>query len=596
MTRPGSPLSAIFAFLGPFVFALSQSITPALFRSDTPLRASLTAEPLLQGGPAAELARLFQALPLGASSGRGTTLSALAAGLSGLFLYRIARALSARQGGTSRIDPWLALGASWATTLSPAWLTESTVLGGAAVGAALSLGLISALLDPPELTIDSLFDKARSQEAPRDETSWLSVALFSALLGTSFAESAWAGAAVLLVLFFEAPRGLRTQHKLTAFGLTTLFAALWLSPLWGRSAPVRTWSLTLGEPFPWSLGRIVEQIGVLFGLAALAGFVLGLGRARSGLFAVLLVLLFDLCAPLTVHSQILSLETATSRHALHLVALGLWATAAVLGLRQAAEGSQALRLFGASTLRPLVVVLIFTTVFAGAEDARSYQAQVPTEFAQRYTDELLGGLPPRALLLTSSTQLTGRLLTAQAEGERPDVLLVPLEKLGEIVWMRRLLEREPLLDPLIRDLNSAGAPSEHALNVLADARPVFVEADARWDRRLLEHLLPSPFLPRFSPHALGRSDRLAAWNAELPRIEALTRDIQGELSLDHATLTLLSTEIAKLEAAIRRAGDGKIADLVLAERERIDALVQGRALKRAPSGAEALEPALPPAK
>jgi hypothetical protein len=87
---------------------------------------------------------------------------------------------------------------------------------------------------------------------------------------------------------------------------------------------------------------------------------------------------------------------------------------------------------------------------------------------------------------------------------------VPLPLLDRGDTARRLLEVEPHLAPLVRELRVSGKPSEYALSSLADARPLYLEFDPEWDRRLMEHVLPHPFWVRFSPHALGRSDRTAA--------------------------------------------------------------------------------------
>ena len=66
---------------------------------------------------------------------------------------------------------------------------------------------------------------------------------------------------------------------------------------------------------------------------------------------------------------------------------------------------------------------------------------------------------------------------------------------------------EPGVAPLLRDVATAGRISEFSLTTLAEARPLFVELDPAGDRRLLDHLRPTPLWRGVATHTLGRSDR-----------------------------------------------------------------------------------------
>jgi hypothetical protein len=72
---------------------------------------------------------------------------------------------------------------------------------------------------------------------------------------------------------------------------------------------------------------------------------------------------------------------------------------------------------------------------------------------------------------------------------------------------RRLLDAEPALAPLLRDIALIGKAGEYALSTLADARPLFVELDSSWDDPLNDHIVPQSFWLRFRPTPQGRSDR-----------------------------------------------------------------------------------------
>jgi len=541
---PGFPLGALLSFFGPFVAAASQAVTVPAWRSDASLRAVWGSGSFLQGAPSALLERLCAVLPLGPASTRGTWLVAVAAGLAGYFVYQLARDLADRHGGRSSLDAWLGLGAAWSSVLGLAWLTESVVMGGAAPAAAGALGLL-----------------VLSRRVPALSTRISQIAV-GAAFGSLLAESAWSAAAVLAVVFVEPPRGV-AKRTIAVVAASALGAwCLWLWPVLTRTGGPSSWTIDWGTAFPWQLGGLAGEVGIVFGLAALFGCAWGVTRPGSGVAGVVLVLVFDWCAPVAAQSELLTHDAGGSRAALHLVALGLWAALGSLGLRMLSEGAVALQLYGAPAVRPLSAVLGLTAALAGAEDARALTSELPLGGTQMFTDLTLETLPARALVLTHSTELSSRLLAAQAGHARPDVLIVPLEWLGEVRWMRSLVQAEPALRQLIRDLNVMGAPSEHALNLLADARPVFVEADDKWDRRLLEHVVPLPFLAGFSPHALGRSDRLAAFEARLSDLGQLRGTLGSGAATDRATSEVARLALTRLEAVLVKAGDKKIAALV----------------------------------
>src|SRR5512133_4089996 len=118
---------------------------------------------------------------------------------------------------------------------------------------------------------------------------------------------------------------------------------------------------------------------------------------------------------------------------------------------------------------------------------------------------------PRALVLTKTSAITSRLLVAQeTEGARPDVLIVPVDRVTDPRMLRLLLGVEPALAPTLRDFALNAKPSENALAGLADVRPLFIEFDGTWDARLREHLLVMPIFHRVYSQTLGRSDRAVA--------------------------------------------------------------------------------------
>jgi hypothetical protein len=129
-----------------------------------------------------------------------------------------------------------------------------------------------------------------------------------------------------------------------------------------------------------------------------------------------------------------------------------------------------------------------------------------------------------------------------------------------------LLDLEPELAPLIRQVAVEGKPGEHALSSLADVRPLLLELDASWDLRLAEHLVPQPFFMRFAPHALGRSDRTMHLGDSLESFEHVLRASERDGERDEATRAVLkacASEQAVTLAALgdREAALGLVADL-----------------------------------
>lgn len=548
-------LFPVLAFLGPLILALTQGITEPQWRSDAAVRAIFSGEAVIQGAPALELSRVFHWIPLGTAVARSGLLGALSLACASWAVFQLSLTLMHRTEGHSRLDAWLALAASTVTACSALWFTESLVLGGAVPGAAGALLLIHWL--------------SRKGALP---STWAGALGGGALLGTLAAESWFAASGVVLLALAQQlsqARAGRWRDKMY-LGVSLLGAlltfGLWLLPvlqkplLWSHV----TW--TEGSFFPWGLTDWLSQVGVLFGLSALGVWFYHVRSGSGLLFGVGLLLVWDWFAPGTAETELFSLEANSSRLSLHLVALGLWNALAVFGFRTFAETASVWKLYGARALGALITAFALAASLASAEESIRHRGRLTLSSALHYTDESLGALPPRSLVILSTPALISRWRSAQLSAERPDVLLVPLDRLSDLSWMHRLLQEEPRLDQFIRDLNVLGAPSEHALNLLADTRPVFVEPHPEWDRRLLEHLVPLPLIPRFSPHALGRSDREQGWATGLPSLLALQQELREAAVLDRATASVLDGQLEKLATCVQRAGDKKTAELIAGSR------------------------------
>ncbi len=216
-------------------------------------------------------------------------------------------------------------------------------------------------------------------------------------------------------------------------------------------------------------------------------------------------------------------------------------------------------------------MLHFTFALVAAEDAAFASPAPAAEAAEVWTDEALAGLPPRAVVVARGEPTAWRLRAAGlARGERPDIILVPATGLQRPAVARRLLLREPTLGGVLRDVAVQGRPGEYALSALADARPLYVEVDSRWDPRLFAHLTPGATWPRFAPHALGRSDRSVALRAALPSLTRMLAAVGDEGRRGRTpTGTVVVRRVREQAAVLLLLGDHEAAkqllDLVGAE-------------------------------
>jgi hypothetical protein len=212
-----------------------------------------------------------------------------------------------------------------------------------------------------------------------------------------------------------------------------------------------------------------------------------------------------------------------------------------------------------------VLLLVFASTLVLARVDQVRLVPEPRRSAEAWTEEALGKLPADSLLLVQSPPLAFRLLASRAlHGTRPDVLILPAALLADSSLGRELQRSEPSASPLLRQLWVNGTADEYSLSRLADDRPVLVELDPSWDRRLLEHLRPEGLWLGFSAHARGASERRVAAERVRPTLRRIL-----ELSGDGAGL---EPGAAALDPETRRAlgdavGRGALSLAVLGERD-----------------------------
>jgi hypothetical protein len=168
------------------------------------------------------------------------------------------------------------------------------------------------------------------------------------------------------------------------------------------------------------------------------------------------------------------------------------------------------------------------------------------------------------LLLVRSEALAYRLWAAQiARGARTDLVVIPepLLERGNVAAL--LLRQEPALSPLVREMALSGAPTEFSLSSLSDARPLFVEIDESWPKRLRDHLGPRPFFPRFSAHPLGRSDRAQSLKESDDGWQRALAVATRPAARDAATLAVMQSELRDRALLLVDDGDRDAAELAV---------------------------------
>jgi hypothetical protein len=452
------------------------------------------------------LTQVLALLPLGGRALRASLLGVLALGLASRCFFGLVRGALDRH-GRGESHALLALLSSSIWALGPGAQSEAVRVGGALPAVALVLlGLW-------------LGRRALSRAEPA------ALAATGLVLGAALAESHAAGASLSLVLASlaaVAPRRAWVQGAWrflgAAGGVFFLLASLrWFWPTSAPALPLAGFApavdASLEEPAALRLLEIFGPIGARV-RAELGGGALGLACAGAALasglaplrrvfvawalplaLAAVAPVWFGVpadCAPIFA---LLSSLGVTAFLPVALQALVRWAWSSPLPL---ARPGAVLSLTFASTL-----------VLSRVDQALLVR---PLEHAAAaWADEALGRLPSRSLLLVQSNTLALRLLASRTlHGTRPDVSLVPVGLLGEGSLGLELARSTPSVSPLLRQLWVNGVADEYSLSRLADERPVFVELDASWDRRLLQHLIPEGLWLGYSAPALGASERRAA--------------------------------------------------------------------------------------
>lgn len=530
-----------------------------------------------EGAVSSVLMQLSSLLPLAGRHLRAALVSALALSVAAHIVYRLARATLEASGWTPRLTPPLALVAALGAGLGMTWQLEGTIAGGATLAAALALG---ALLTRPGAKRRMYGTRPRVGDA----RVWVG---YGGLVALAASESHAAGLAVaaalgvqVLVLGDVPPRkhGLLMAAGFAAVSLACLTPML-ARPFSAQAGPHL--GFDPGTAGVASIDHAAERVGALaawstdVGVVSLAlaawGTVWGLWKPRMRWLVAPLVTFVAADAVFPAAALGGGVVAADPLASVRLLAVASLAILAALGVHASVLNLARSRIPFARPAAALLVAFSFTLVLMTAEQSSHVADRRQQHGAEVWTDEALGALPHRAVLLVRSPEAAWRLWAARVvRGERPDVTVVPMPLIDRGNVAFRLLEQEQNLAPLVRDVAVSGQPGEYALSTLADARPVYVELNPTWDRRLFAHLTPEPQWLSFAPTALGRSDREKALKRARTSFDRVWEAARRPPPVDQATSSVLRARTHEQAMVLATLGDREGLALVLTDLEGLD--------------------------
>lgn len=559
------PVCGWLALAIPLLVTIARASPSTQWRDDLPVVRSLGFIPIGgEGVLSSVLTQVLALMPVGGRLLRASVASAIGLALAARLAYALGRRVLDANALTPRLGPVLALVAALTATLAPAWQLEGTIAGGATLGAALALAGLAL----------------RPRADVRDARVWLA---YGALVAATVLENHAAGLALAVALGVQvAVLGeLPPRRSVALFGVGLgAVAAVLLAPVLLRPLSDHDWvGLGYGlarapasaspAPRPDALAAWLADVGVVAVGLAVAGSVWGLARPRTRWLALPLAAL--VVADVLFPAGAGGLLAADPRASLRLLAIIVLAVSGALGVQTLVLGLSRARIPMARPAAVLLVLFQLTLLLMTAEDA-SYVADRGAQFgAEVWTEEALGDLPPRAALLVRSPAVVWRLWAARlVRGERPDVVIAPLPLMDRPGVTRALIAAEPELAALVRDMTINGRPSELGLSTLADARPLFVELDPSWSRRLVDHLSPRPLWLGFAPHALGRSDREPALERGQRAFDRALAAAASPAYRDRATLWILAERAREQAVVLAALGDYEAVQRMLVDLRKID--------------------------
>jgi hypothetical protein len=495
-------------------------------------------------------------VPLGTRAARADLGSALVAGLAGVVVYRIARALAARCLEAPRLGALTAAVATLAALCAPVWQTEAAAVGGSAMGALLAL---------VPLAVVARADDAKSPPPWRLAALTLGLAVgYEVLVGAL----AVVGIAAVVGAAPDARRrsvaAVKNDGRALAACLLCGLAPGVLAVARTRAAGVplfnallESWAGEAGASHAGPPGAFVRgELGTVLGAMAVGGVVVAALAPRARALAAALVAV----TALGLASGWAGAPLGPTRFGAPVLAATAAACALAGATMQAVVRAIAeARVPMARASAGMVLVLELVLPVDSADESLVRLLPRAGDASALWGDLAWGTLPPRAVVLAADPRLGGRVAAAQAEGSlRGDITVIPTYARGAPV--ERVLATDSALVPLWRDLELAGAPSEASLSALATSRPLVTPYEPRWGRALGRHLVPVGLLDRFEPEPRGASDRRKALDAFGAKRDRLAKAQGKDPELVRATAYLLRARALDVAASGDRDLIGRAVD------------------------------------
>ncbi len=567
----------------PFGLALARTASSGQWRDDVSAVRDVGLVAVgLGGGVSTVVTQALGLLPLGSLAFRAAFGSALALALAARLLYGLTlRLLAATSPWAPALRAVLAAIATLTAALSPTWQREATVGGGAMIAVVLALGTLAAAL-----RVAPVGAPIRTGTPAR---AWIAL---GALVGAAFAESPPTALALVAALtaFFAAGRlsvpWLRIvpgaiawrspQRRVVAASIAAAAATavLLAAPLLLRPLAPRAWvdvgralsssslaALDVAGPRTTALAAWIGEVGVVSLAIAAFGLVMSVlaGRTRSLGLALGVLVAFDSLLPARV-AGVLAADPLTALRSLAVAAIGV---ASAAGVHRFVAALLRARVPMARSGAVLVVVFHLTLVALASEEASFSADRSQQVGAEEWADAALGAIEPSSAVLVRSPSIAWRLWAARiTRGERPDVVVVPIPLLSRGRVASSLVAADRSLEPLLRDFALSGAPSEFALSKVADARPLHVELDRAWSRRLVTHLaIRGPWL-QYAAQPLGPSDRRMALGTAVP-LQRLLRTLSESSVPDASTGAVVAATLRGHAAVLDVLGEADAAQAYL---------------------------------
>ena len=583
----------LFAAALPFGLAVARAAGAGQWRDDLPSVRDLGLVAVgASGGLSTLVTQALSLVPLGSRTFRASIGGAIALAVAARLLYGLVRRVVAAAGSgqsaarSPKLAAALAAIATLTAALSPTWQREGTVGGGAMLATALTLAaftLALRLADAPAVS-PAPRDLSGSASAPAART-WIAL---GALFGAAVAESPPAGLAIAGVLgaIVAVRRFGRTGlpavrlpssrvAALTLLAAAFVAALLW-SPLALRPLAPRAWadvgraiSAVSLSAFDSASARTTalsawsREIGLVSLLIATFGAAMAClrGPTRAIVAPLGVLVLLDTLLPARA-AGVLSADPLTSLRALAVASVAM---GSALGIQDIVRRLLEARVPMARAASALVVVFHVTLIALTSEEA-GYAADRSEQLAaEAWEDEALDKLPPRSAILVRSPALTWRLWSARLlRGERPDVVVIPVPLLDRGRVAASLVAAEPEIEPLLRDYALRREASEFSLSKIADVRPLHVEIDPSWPKRLLSHVTVSGLWLEYAPQPLGTSDRRLGTARSASAIQHVASAVNASLVPDAPTGNVLATTLRAHATALGTLGEGDAADTFLA--------------------------------